>query len=284
MPRLLACCLLLVHAWAAPAEEVTVDHHGLLLNGNLRLAASQRMADEIILMLHGTLGHKDMEIMSTLQSIFAEYGRNTLAINLGLNVNDRQGFYPCDDRHTHRNDDAGDELQTWLSWLASRRTGEIVLLGHSRGARQIARFIVANDPPVRAAILIAPPVESDSPGSVQESALPSAQGNKWLDDVPFLHCDNATVSGESYLSYYDLPADERTIALLEKISVPVLVLSGSDDRVVAGLEGRMANIGNNLVRHRQIEDADHFFRDLYAYDLVDLAVEFLDERLSGTDR
>ena len=57
--------------------------------------------------------------MSSLQTLFAENGRNSLAINLSLDVNDRHGFLPCDVQHTHTMEDASEELAVWLTWLQS---------------------------------------------------------------------------------------------------------------------------------------------------------------------
>ncbi len=99
--------------------------------------------------------------MSALQSIFAENGRSTLAINLSLDVDNRHGFYPCERPHSHTMDDASEELDAWLTWLESIDTGEVVLLGHSRGAYQIVRYIVDNEPAIAAAILIAPSIGGD---------------------------------------------------------------------------------------------------------------------------
>ena len=66
--------------------------------------------------------------------------------------------------------------------------------------------------------------------------------------------------------------------LLQKIEVPVLVIAGSEDSVVQGLSGAMA--GQALKPGQQfavVEGADHFFRDLYAYDVVELVTAFMDE-------
>lgn len=276
MLRFLSCILLLANAWLAAADEVKIDHDGMLLNGNLVLVSESALSDGVILMLHGTLGHKDMEIMSTLQSIFAEYGRNSLAINLSLNINNRHNFYPCDERHTHKLDDAVEELQTWISWLDTRDAGEVVLLGHSRGANQVARYIIENRPPVGAAILIAPSVGGESNDADQAAMSDMATQNGWLNDVPFLHCTNARVSRESYESYYNSNDPADTPALLQKVSIPVLVLSGSEDQVATGLAARLATIERANISHVEIDGADHFFRDLYAYDVVDHALEFLD--------
>ena len=276
MLRFLSCILLLANAWLAVADEVKIDHGGMLLNGNLVLVSESALSDGVILMLHGTLGHKDMEIMSTLQSIFAEYGRNSLAISLSLNVNDRHGFYPCDEPHTHKLGDAVAELRAWILWLEAMDVGDVVLLGHSRGANQVARYIIENRPPVGAAILIAPSVGGESNDADQAATSDMATPTEWLNDVPFLHCTGAKVSRESYESYYNADDPADTPALLQEIRIPVLVVSGSEDQVAIGLAARLATVERPNISHVEIEGADHFFRDLYAYDVVEHALEFID--------
>lgn len=258
------------------ADEVSVDHGGLVLNGDLVLAQGGGIAAGVILMLHGTLGHKDMEIMQSMQSIFAENGKNSLAVNLSLDTNNRHGFYPCDQPHTHKLGDASEELDVWLAWLDSQGAGDIVLFGHSRGANQIARFVVNRSPSVVAAILLAPPIATDLAGTDIAAIVAAGRSDDWLNDVPFLHCTSARVSGESFLSYYASAELDDTPALLQEIDIPVLVFSGSDDEVVADLAGTMASVTRSNVRHVEIDGADHFFRDLYAYDVVEISIEFLE--------
>jgi pimeloyl-ACP methyl ester carboxylesterase len=224
-------------------------------------------------MLHGTLGHKDMEIISTLQLLFAENDRSSLAINLSLDVDDRHGFFPCDQPHRHKLDDAGAELDAWLAWLRTRGSGTPVLLGHSRGANQVARYIVERQPPIAAAVLIAPSTSALAPAAAV--AMTRGAPDDWLDPVDFLHCEDARVRRDSYLSYYGLPSDTDTPALLRKIATPVIVFSGSEDSVVPDLGAAMAGIERSNVTHREIAGAGHFFRDLYMYDIVDATLEFL---------
>ena len=258
------------------ASEVTIDHSGLTLNGNLELTGDGDMLNGVVLILHGTLGHSGMEIISTLQEVLVENERNSLAVNLSLNVDDRHGFFPCDARHSHQIDDASDELAAWMSWLASEGAENVVLLGHSRGGNQVARFIVDHQPDVSAAILIAPSVATENTEVGNEETLALAATNQWLDDVEFLHCSDATVSGSSYLSYYGPMNRIDTPALLKDIAIPVMVFSGSEDTVVPDLALRMKMSNQENIVFEEIDGADHFFRDLYLYDVVDSTLAFLE--------
>jgi len=274
MTRLLAV-ILCISALQSYADEVRISQNGLVLNADLELAEGSDLADGVILMLHGTLGHKDMEVMATLQTVFQEYGRNTLAINLSLDIDDRHGFYPCERPHTHDYTDALTELGVWFAWLKENGAGDIVVFGHSRGANQIANYIRRDAIAVQAAILLAPSVNAGSPQHLQQN-LRDARNSEWLASADFLHCKNARVLGSSFLSYYGVPGQSDTPALLREIKVPALVLSGSEDTVVVGLGDKLQDINDGNVSHVEVDGADHFFRDLYAYDVVDASIEFIE--------
>ncbi len=93
---------------AAPvlADKVTIESGPYTLNGDIVPVSGQQLHGRVVLIVHGTLGHKDMELIEALQSVFMESGQVSLAINLSLNIDDREGFYPCDTLHTHKFDDA----------------------------------------------------------------------------------------------------------------------------------------------------------------------------------
>ena len=267
---------LLCMSLTAPADEVRMNDGAQILNANLELAPGRTIEDGVIVMLHGTLGHKDMEIIVLLQSVFQEYEYSSLAINLSFDINDRHGFYPCERPHTHEYNDALAELKLWVDWLNEKDVGDIIMLGHSRGANQVANYLLQEDHSVVAGILLAPSAGSGSMTNTVQANLAKSENTEWLDDTEFLHCQNTRVSAASYVSYYASQSQANTPELLQNISTPVLVLSGSQDSVVRELAKKMSNVNNDQVRHLQIDGADHFFRDLFAYDVADASVEFLE--------
>ena len=103
-----------------------------------------------------------MEIISTLQSLFAENGISSLAINLSLGISNRpSSTYDCKTPHRHKHTDALKEIEAWLEWLKVAGTKQVVLLGHSRGGNQTAWFAAEHDDPtIRKVILVAPQVWS----------------------------------------------------------------------------------------------------------------------------
>lgn len=56
--------------------EVNIDGGQLMLNGDIELADGKVLSHGIVLLLHGTLAHKDMELIATLQVALQEAGLN----------------------------------------------------------------------------------------------------------------------------------------------------------------------------------------------------------------
>ena len=48
------------------AEEVSLDYLGLELSANLEIAAGKSLKNEVVLLVHDTLGHDRMELMAAL--------------------------------------------------------------------------------------------------------------------------------------------------------------------------------------------------------------------------
>ena len=255
------------------ADEVTIESEAYTLNGD-----RQQFSDRFVLIVHGTLAHKDMELIEALQSVFQEAGQNSLAINLSLRIDDRKGFYPCDVLHTHRSGDALNEIGAWIDWLTEQGVEQIALMGHSKGANQVAKYVLQDKRSAQVAILLAPPVSDAVADNGVLQTIDSGPMDHRLEDVDFLHCKNTSVLASSYLSYYGPAASNDTIDLLQNIEVPTLVLSGSQDEVVPELASRMTEVENSLVTHSEIYGARHFFRDLYTYDVVDSVIEFMGQQ------
>jgi pimeloyl-ACP methyl ester carboxylesterase len=289
---ILACALLF--ALTAHAEEIQIEHRGLTLNANLEKVEGNWPQGPVVLMTHGTLAHSGMEIMSTLQDLFQENEISSLAISLSLGLSDRHGMYDCAAPHTHQHTDALDEIGVWLAWLKNQGAEKVALLGHSRGGNQTAWFAAErDDPAVTQVLLIAPQTWSRGHGDADyekrygeplEPLLAEAkkrvalgQGDDLIKEVGFIYCKDAAASASAIVSYY--APDERmdTPALLPKIAKPVLVFAGSEDDVSEGImEAVEPMVREGALELYMVDGADHFFRDLYAEEVVETAVEFID--------
>ncbi|MFO8024513.1 alpha/beta hydrolase [Thiohalophilus sp.] len=272
---------------AAQAKQVQTDYKDLKLNAELVQADGSSLEEGVVLMVHGTLAHGQMEIMKGLQNVFKEYGINSLAINLSLGQSDREGMYDCQDTHRHKHTDALDEIGLWLNWLKDQGAQNITLLGHSRGGNQAAWFAAENDDPqLRRVTLIAPQMwdmkyerknyqerydtELQPIFNKAKKRVKQGEGDTLMEKTDFIYCEDTTVSAESFVNYYKDDAHKDTPGLLKQINEPVLVIAGTEDTVVKGLEKRVEPLADGeKVKLEVIDGANHMFRDLYLYDIAD---------------
>lgn len=274
-------------ALALDGGDVSIEHRGLSLNGRLALTEG-RQASNVVLITHGTLAHHRMELIAVLQDLLLERGISSLATTLSLGVSNRRGAYDCQAPHRHKHRDALDEIGAWLAWLKAGGVGNVTLLGHSRGGNQTAWFAAErDDPAVTGVVLVAPMTWTaakvaeryqtrNGTGLVKRrDQARNAGPETMLENVGFLHCRDASVRADSFLSYY--APDDRfdTPALLPKIAKPTLVIAGSADVTVPDVPERVAGHVDENTTLVVVEDADHFFRDLYAEDVADVIAAFL---------
>ena len=276
------------------AEEVKISDGGLTLNANLEKVDDSWPVGPVVLMTHGTLGHRGLEIIEGLQGLLAERGISSLGINLSLGLDDRPAaMYDCPTPHTHKHTDAVDEIGAWLDWLKGQGAEKVALFGHSRGANQTARFAAeSSDPVVTAVILVAPQTwsadyaaknyesrygESLEPMLERASALVAeGKGETLMKQVDFVYCENTEASAEAVVSYYAPDQAMDTPHIIPRIKAPVLLIIGSEDTAYAGLVERHEPLADGeRVRLLLMDGADHFFRDLYAEDMADAIAEQL---------
>lgn len=288
-----ACAILLgIAGGIVEAKEILLPYRGLVLNANLELAPGKKAADGVILITHGSLAHRGMESLLNFQSLLNEKGYNTLAINLSLSLDNRRGMYDCQITHRHRYSDAVDEIGVWVDWLKKQGVKRVAVLGHSRGAAQTALYAAERDPVLtKAVILLAPStLDNASPSEYAErfqqplaplleraqKLVREGKGGTLLEQIGFITCAGATVTATSFVSYYASDTRLDTPALLAKIAKPVLVVVAGGDEIVVGLDTKVApRVDGKRVQMKVVENADHFFRDLYADEAVDAIHLFL---------
>ncbi len=242
--RLDLVLLLLLLSAGAHAERIRFELDGLLLNANLELSEG---AESAWLIIHGTRAHHGMEIISALQQALLERGESSLAPTISLGVSNREGFLGCEvgwtagERYLHA------EIDAWLDLLRSRGVERFNLLGHSRGASYVLRYINARSPAdVSRLVLVGPQVMKDVSVSPSDRTLGCAA---------------------------DAVADADRPRLSD-VSYRMDIVLGSDDTVAVWNAEEMALAEAHAnVRLHTIDGADHFFRDLYLEDLLDLVLE-----------
>jgi pimeloyl-ACP methyl ester carboxylesterase len=293
MKTLLTSCLLLFISHAVVAETVQLKQGELTLNANLVKVEDNWPDGPVLLMTHGTLAHGKMEIMAGLQSMLRERGFSSLAITLGLDIDDRQGMYDCKQPHKHLHTDAVTEIGLWHAWLKEQGVSQVALLGHSRGGNQTARYAATTpDATITHVFLVAPQTWSEdyqdqdyqkrynkplAPLLKQAQQMVSAgQGKQIMNPVDFIYCEATQATAEAFVSYYQADPKMDTPNLIPEISYPLIVFAGSlDDTVKNLIPAAQARVDGEKSQLLVIEGADHFFRDLYSEDIADTIAETL---------
>lgn len=278
------------------AEEVTLPYKGITLNANLELSQNKSITDGVILIVHGTLAHKGMEITSALQNLLKDNGLNTLAINLSYSIDNRSGMYDCKNLHKHKHTDALSEISVWIDWLKKKDVKKIILLGHSRGGNQAAWFASQNDDPaIKSAILVAPMTWDEKSASENykkrykkdlqplleraQKLIKSGKGDTVLAHTDFLYCEDTSITAEAFVSYYAPDKKMDTPFLIPRIKRPVFLALAKDDTIMPDLIKKAAALSDNKTVHIKVfEMADHFFRDLNAEELAEEIVGFLKDK------
>lgn len=279
-------------ASAAEAEAVELPVGDLTLTGDLMRPDDVDMSQPVVLLVHGTFAHKDVELMEALQGALAEREIASLAVTLSLGQDRREGMWDCNQPSTHRHEDAVAEISAWVDWLGTEGYQQIVPLGHSRGGAQVALWLAragerANIP---TAVLLAPMTEDAAAaaenyeqrfGAKLADVLAEATATKpdQMLEVPGLvYCSETNATAQSVLSYHADNPERDTPTLLERgVSMPVLVIAASEDEVITDLPERLAPIVDGAkIRLETVEGADHLFLDFFAEDAADLIAEHIE--------
>lgn len=280
------------------AEPVQIRHDGLRLNAELKLAPAKSVKDGVMLLVHGTLAHGRMEVMEQLQAVLAERGISTLAITLGLGIDNRAGMYDCALPHKHTNETAIAEIGAWVAWAEAQGAARISLLGHSRGGAQVAYFAAnAGDrlsAKLRNIVLLAPTTFERAAAAEEyrarhggdfaatlakaEALVTAGKGGEMMPGTGLLYCPGTVVSAASFVSYHANDGRNDAPSLIGRIKRPLLVILAGSEEVVKGLPEKLAKAAKPAAYSQAVVDgADHFFKDLFAEDAADLIAKFWDK-------
>ena len=281
------------------AEQVSLDYLGLELSANLEVAPGKSLKNEVLLLVHDTLGHDRMELMAALQDALRDQGISSLAITLGLGMDKRHGMFDCAMEQDHRHEDAIDEIANWVQWLKEKGATSITVAGHGRGANQVALYAINRlDKTVKRAVLMSPLMQSEEKAEAEyrarfgqslrqelakaEELVASERGNLLVDVPGFLTCAKPQVTASAFADYYGANAKFKTTNLLQSIKVPVLVAVGDADPVLSEVKAAEPEFSSlKTVTMAVIPGADQDFRDMGADDLARKIKEFIGHKLQG---
>ena len=281
------------------AEEVSLDYLGLELSANLEVAPGRTLKNEVVLLVHDTLGHGRMELMAALQDSLRDQGIGSLAITLGLGMDKRHGMFDCAMEQDHRHEDAIDEIASWVQWLKEKGATSITVAGQGRGANQVALYAINRlDKTVKRAVLMSPMMQSEEKAEAEYRALfgsslreelakaeefvAGERGNLFVDVPGFLTCTKPRVTAGAFANYYGVNAKFKTTNLLQSIKVPVLVAVGDADPLLSEVKAAEPEFASlKTVTLALIPGADQDFKDEGADDLARKIKEFIGHKLQG---
>ncbi len=263
------------------------SHNGLVLNANLK---SNSQSDTIFILVHGTRGYKDMEIIKSLSQKIYDYGYSSLSINLSYDIDNRASeFLSCDRVHTHNEHTSIDEIVSWYRYLENQDYKNIYFIGHSRGAFNVIQAMaIINNNNIKA-YLLAPVIDTyigtknyyDQEHNLPYETLINNKDEFIISDrypsINFLFCENARVSSSTFRSYLDLSKNQTLypftfsiVDLLKDTNSMVTIFSGTDDEILLDSYKKLNQINQSNISHILIDEADHFFRDIYLDDVIDI--------------
>lgn len=271
------------------AQPVQLNRAGLHLNGNLISAEDKNKL--AFLIVHGTWAHASMELPLSLQTLLEAEGYASLAITLSLGIDNRQGFFDCKSPIVQGHEAAIAEIHAWYLFLRKQGYDNVVLIGHSRGGAQAALYQQRYPQDQLVALaLIAPMVwqadveakaykdkfglDLDARVSAAEKSL---KENINLFTPPgILYCKKTPVSPRAFIGYYSAMPEKNTPTLLKNTTVPAIIYLGDKDPISkAFVEQKTYFVANKNISIFTVEGADHFFRDLYADELIEDLLERL---------
>jgi len=267
----------------ATAKPVSIEFKGLKLNAEINAVDDKKQP--FYLILHGTFAWHGMELPATIQSLLQEEEFGSLAFSLSLGMNDRSGFFDCKQPIISLHGNAQQEIDQWVKLLKTQGYKNIVLVGHSRGGAQMAAYALSNQTVAKQLFLIAPMTWQGSKITASFNKKSKQRLSSLVTDIKngkisklehqdILHCKDATISGQSFLSYYTDNPQKNAPALLADTKLSTRIYLGSEDSLTAKImQQKVLFEKNPNVSHLLIDGADHFFRDFYADEMITDMIE-----------
>ncbi len=253
-------------------------------NLNAYYLSQDTKSESIFIILHGTCGNKNLELITMLRESLNDNGFDSISINLSYGIKNRKDdFLPCDIEHKHMVSDSLNEIKTWYDHSKKLGYKKIHLIGHSRGGADILNFyekLDHNDKSIIDLVFLLAPSSDTNEDHLRKYMDEYQIDIKSINDndtvkINFLGCSDAQVSGISFKSYYYNFNNLSTIDALKATTANTHVITASEDNIVplTHVKVKMAAKVNENIKLYTIDGADHFFRDFYFDDLFDIVLD-----------
>ncbi|MBT9613752.1 MAG: alpha/beta fold hydrolase [Burkholderiales bacterium] len=230
-----------------------------------------------VLLIHGFMQTREFPTVSRLADGLATAGYTTLSPTLSLGISRRSRSLPCEAAHRHTLEQDVAEIAFWVDWLARRKPGPVVIVGHSYGSLQ-SLIYAANKPSstlrqVIALSLVDAERQSDPRTTMLSEAKKSiARGETQLINYTLGYCQKYVGTPQSFLSYAGWNRTD-ILRLSRKSKVPLeVIMGGKDDRMGEEWTEKLRAAGNRV---QVISGANHFFDAEHEFDVLELTVSML---------
>lgn len=263
--------LLAMLAWPLLARADVVEiklSSGVVATAEYRTGQAGKPA---LLLLHGFMQTRDSPPMNRLADALADAGYTVLVPTLSLGVTRRAKSLSCEAVHKHTLEDDMQELSHWVDWLGKRAHRDIVLVGHSSGAKDVLAYAVGKpDARVNKVILVSiafPHVDHAEYARSRAEKAPGESRAAPLRRFTIAYCKGNYVSSTpAYLSYASWDGD-RIVARLNEVKVPAFVIIGDKDAVFLPEWGE--RLRKTRVPVDVVKGAGHFFDGEHEFELFD---------------
>jgi hypothetical protein len=288
---------LLTTAATVRAEAVSHEYLGLIVVGNLELAADKSLKDHgAVVLVHDSLSHHTDMAVAKLQSSLASKGMNSVAISLSLGMNQRKAAFDCTHEHDHRHGDASDEIVAWVEWLQGKGSGPVSIVGLGRGATQaalsaaerqdlgISRLVLANPQsitPQAAGIRYQQQFGQPLPPVLDQARklVEDGEGDTLLNVPGFLTCSKARATAAAFVDYYGGDNRQDIVSLLPELKQQTLVVVAGSDPAARDLENTLSLFTTaGKVVQQTVVGADSGFTGSSGEQLAELVVKFVHSR------
>lgn len=230
-----------------------------------------------VLLIHGFMQTREFPTVSRLADGLANAGYTTLSPTLSLGISRRSRSLACEAAHRHTLEQDVAEIAFWVNWLARRKPGSIVIVGHSYGSFQ--SLIYAADKPapalrqVIALSLVDAERQSDPRTTMVIDAKKSiARGETQLMNYTLGYCKKYIGTPQSFWSYAHWHRAD-ILRLVRQSEVPLeVIMGGEDDRMGADWPRQLGAAGNHV---QVIAGANHFFDAEHEFDVLELTISIL---------
>jgi len=232
-----------------------------------------------VLLIHGFMQTREFPTVSRLADGLSSAGYTTLSPTLSLGISRRSASLACEAVHRHTLEQDVAEIAYWMSWLARRKPGPVVIVGHSYGSLQSLIYAADKPSPALRQLIALSLVDAERQSEphtlnamLSDAKKRIARGDKDLVRYPLGYCKQYVSTPQSFFSYarWHRP-DILRLARQSKVPLKV-IMGGNDDRMGKDWPQQLGAAGNHV---QVIAGANHFFDAEHEFDVLELSLALL---------